>query len=185
MKSEIHPTAIIHPTAWINPENVIIEENVIIGPQTCVGTQGPVTRKEFLIAGKRRRLPSKGILVIKKNADIGPLNNLQLGHEIGSETIMGENLITGSNNGIGHDVQTGKNVQIIGLVAIAGYVKIEDDVRIGPGSVIRERLTIGKGARISMGSIVTRDVLPGQTVTGNFAIDHELFIKNLKSIVKK
>lgn len=47
---------------------------------------------------------------------------------------------------------------------------IEDDVMIGAGAVIVGRgsqsLRIGKGARIGANAVVTRDVLPGQTVVG-------------------
>jgi hypothetical protein len=31
-----------------------------------------------------------------------------------------------------------------------------------------------------MGSVVTKDVAPKSRVTGNFAIDHDIFIRNLK-----
>ena len=43
-------------------------------------------------------------------------------------------------------------------------------------------IDIGKGARVNIGSVATRDVEPGKAVTGNFAIDHDRFISNLKSI---
>jgi serine O-acetyltransferase len=47
---------------------------------------------------------------------------------------------------------------------------IENDVMIGAGAVIIGRgnqgLTIGEGAKIGANAVVTRDILPGQTVVG-------------------
>jgi serine O-acetyltransferase len=51
-----------------------------------------------------------------------------------------------------------------------GCVVIEDDVELGAGSIVIARsgagLRIGRGASIGAGSVVTRDVPPGATVTG-------------------
>ena len=39
-------------------------------------------------------------------------------------------------------------------------VRIEDDVFIGPGALIMPNVTIGKGAVVTAGSVVTRSVAP-------------------------
>ncbi len=46
-------------------------------------------------------------------------------------------------------------------------VVIEDDVWIGMNSSILKGVTIGKGSVIEAGSVVLKDVLKGQTVSGN------------------
>jgi acetyltransferase-like isoleucine patch superfamily enzyme len=46
-------------------------------------------------------------------------------------------------------------------------VRIEDDVFIGPGCLILPHVTIGAGAVISAGSVVTRSVPPLTMVRGN------------------
>jgi maltose O-acetyltransferase len=46
-------------------------------------------------------------------------------------------------------------------------VRIGSDVWIGGGAIILPGVTIGDGAVIGAGSVVTRDVDPGQTVMGN------------------
>jgi acetyltransferase-like isoleucine patch superfamily enzyme len=48
-----------------------------------------------------------------------------------------------------------------------GKVVIEDDVFIGVNSVICNSVTIGKGAIIGAGSIVTKDIPPYQVWAGN------------------
>jgi serine O-acetyltransferase len=48
-----------------------------------------------------------------------------------------------------------------------GYPTIEDNVWIGPNAVIVGAITIGKGARILAGAVVTSDVPSGSLVGGN------------------
>lgn len=46
-------------------------------------------------------------------------------------------------------------------------VEINDDVWIGIGAIVLKGVTIGAGARIGAGSVVTADVAPGAVVAGN------------------
>ena len=46
-------------------------------------------------------------------------------------------------------------------------VRIEDDVFVGPGAIIMPNVTIGAGAVITAGSVVTRSVAPLTMVQGN------------------
>ena len=49
-------------------------------------------------------------------------------------------------------------------------VRIEDEVYIGPGVIILPNVTIGKGAVVTAGSTVTRNIPPYTLVGGNPAI---------------
>ena len=62
---------------------------------------------------------------------------------------------------------------------------VGDHVWLGFGATLRNGLIIGEGSRVNMGSVVTKNVLPGESVTGNFAIEHDKFMENLKNSVKK
>jgi serine O-acetyltransferase len=76
------------------------------------------------------------------------------------------------------NVKIGKRVMIYHGVTLATStwigspykIIIEDDVLIGAHAVVisreNETLTIGKGAKIGAGAIVTKDVSPGQIVVG-------------------
>jgi hypothetical protein len=46
-------------------------------------------------------------------------------------------------------------------------IRIEDDVYLGPGVIILPRVTIGRGAVVAAGSVVTRSVPPMTLVQGN------------------
>ena len=84
---------------------------------------------------------------------------------------------------IGHGSSIGTRTLIAGMSVISGNVTIAADVFIGVGVTISNRIRIGDHARVSLGSVVTKDVPAGQTVTGNFAIDHARFMQNLKASV--
>ncbi|MGN1151821.1 MAG: hypothetical protein ACI4SN_06650 [Lachnospiraceae bacterium] len=59
------------------------------------------------------------------------------------------------------------------------------DSWVGVNATISNRIQVGNHARVSLGSVVTKDVKDGQTVTGNFAIDHTDFINNLKDLISQ
>ena len=76
------------------------------------------------------------------------------------------------------NVRIGRRVRIYHQVTLAAEtwigsehrILIEDDVMIGVGAKVIGRgdqsLTIGKGAKVGAGAVVTRDVPPGDTVGG-------------------
>jgi len=73
---------------------------------------------------------------------------------------------------IGHRVRIFHHVTLAAETYLGSEFKIsvEDDVVIGAGAIVVARpntnLTIGKGARIGAGAVVTRDVAAGDTVIG-------------------
>ena len=50
---------------------------------------------------------------------------------------------------------------------LAGSVKVHDNVTIYSKVIVREHRTIGHGAIIGMGSVVTKDIPNGETWIGN------------------
>ena len=54
-----------------------------------------------------------------------------------------------------------------GRIFRIGEVHIEDDVFIGVNTIICNSVTIGKGAVIGAGSVVTKDIPPYQVWAGN------------------
>jgi UDP-3-O-[3-hydroxymyristoyl] glucosamine N-acyltransferase len=182
MKSEISPKAVIHPLAYIAPENVIIEEGVKIGPFCVIGIDGVNTREEYLLFGDHVLRESKGKVIIKKNSVLTNNNVVNFALEENNATILGENVVLGTMNIIGHNSIIGDHTQIICNVTILGHTTIGKNCVIGPSSTIKNRVVIGDNVTISMGAVVTQNVESGKRVTGNFAIDHDKFIENLKKM---
>jgi acetyltransferase-like isoleucine patch superfamily enzyme len=71
-----------------------------------------------------------------------------------------------------HDCVIGDFVTFAPGVICNGNVRIEDHAYVGAGAMVRQGrpgapLTIGRGAVVGMGAVVTRDVPDGATVAGN------------------
>jgi UDP-3-O-[3-hydroxymyristoyl] glucosamine N-acyltransferase len=82
---------------------------------------------------------------------------------------------------VGHGDVIGDRTLIAGGSVIAGNVTIGADSWVGLNATVSNRIHIGEKARVSLGSVVTKDVKDGETVTGNFAIEHGAFIRELKA----
>jgi acetyltransferase-like isoleucine patch superfamily enzyme len=104
--------------------------------------------------------------------------------EIGNDSAVGTFVHIWANGGvrIGNRVQIAAHTCItsinhdpgsanMNLDCILKPVIIDDDVWIGLSAVILPGVTIGKGAVIGAGSIVTKDVPPMTIVAGNPAIE--------------
>jgi acyl-CoA synthetase (AMP-forming)/AMP-acid ligase II/acetyltransferase-like isoleucine patch superfamily enzyme/acyl carrier protein len=77
---------------------------------------------------------------------------------------------------IGNNVSIGMRTVIIGHLRESTAhaaaireptVRIEDDVYIGPGVIVLPHVTIGRGAVVSAGSVVSRSIPPGTLARGN------------------
>lgn len=73
---------------------------------------------------------------------------------------------------VAHDCRIGDFVTFAPGVMCNGNVHIADRAYIGTGAVLKQGtpekpLTIGAGATVGMGAVVTKDVPPGVTVVGN------------------
>ncbi len=77
---------------------------------------------------------------------------------------------------IGNDVALGPHVKIFtathdystyDLKDVAESVRVEDNAWVGGGSIILPGVTIGRGAVIGAGSVVTKDVPPFSVAVGN------------------
>lgn len=116
-------------------------------------------------------------LIVKKLGSVIYHNSLAPAAKVGPGISFGHH---GFGVMIHSNVEIGSNVHIWHHVTIAvrsqsawnepHRVVIEDDVRIGAKAMIispeRGTLTIGRGAVIGAGAIVTRDVPAGATVVG-------------------
>lgn len=71
-----------------------------------------------------------------------------------------------------HDCVIGDFVTLAPGAHCNGNIHIEDHAYIGAGAIIKQGapghpMVIGRGAVVGMGAVVTHNVLPGTTVTGN------------------
>ena len=196
----IDKTAIIHPTAVIASRNVEIGPNVVIGANAVI-EENCILKKNVHI-GANSTVGAQNFDVIRDGdtqfmAKNGGWAQVDEGVEIASGTqIEGATLTKDvtricpyvkidNNVLIGHGSTIGARTLIAAMTIISGNVSIGEDVFLGVGTVISNRIVIADRARISLGSVVTKDVPADQTVTGNFAIPHQKFLKNLKKSIQE
>ncbi|MDQ3817295.1 MAG: acyltransferase [Acidobacteriota bacterium] len=162
------------------------------GPARASHGSGDFTRSQFRRIGQGVVIEAGVLIFHPENIEIG--DDVYVGHQsilkgyyrgemlIGSGTWIGQQCFFHSAGGIriGNNVGVGPGVKIItSFHAEEGISKpilhsrtefravvIEDDVDLGVGSVIMPGVTIGKGAQVGAGGLVTRDVPAYAVVAG-------------------
>ena len=193
--NQISEKAYISEKANIGSYNIIIEDDVII--EAGVTIYENVTIKKGTIIKSGTILGADGFQYIRNKDDIikvEPAGELEIAEDvvihnnsiidkgIFGKTFIGENTKIYNLVHVAHDSKIGKNVFLTAGVIVCGRVKIGANSYLGPNCTIKNGLFLGENTKISMGSVVTKDVKDNEVVTGNFAIPHEQFISNLKKI---
>ena len=153
--------------------NSRIGDVVIIHPQAVVGVEGFgfIPDEE----GENVAFPHVGGTIIENHVVIGSGTTVCRG-TLGN-TVIGENTKIDNLCHIAHNVQIGRNCMVVALAMIAGSVKVGANSWVGPSVSVVDRIDIGEGAQLSIGSMVSKSVEAGQRVTGYFAQDHRAFMK--------
>jgi len=187
----------ISPLAYIEKENVIIGNNVVIEEFVsirghCVIGDNCVIKSGTQIGGQGFEFKNDddkildvthcGGVIIGSNVIIWPNVTIHKAVYQWDDTCVGEYSRINSNTHIDHGAKIGRQTRIGAGCVVSGRAQIGDQVSIGPNAVISNRIGLGTAAKISLGAVVTKDVPNNQRVTGNFAIEHEKFLKNLREI---
>lgn len=93
---------------------------------------------------------------------------INIGAEIGAGTMIDMGAVLGGRALVGKNCHIGAGTVLAGVVepASAKPVTVEDDVLIGANAVVLEGVTIGQGAVVAAGAVVTHDVAAGDVVAG-------------------
>lgn len=164
-KCKIHESAIIEDGVRIGnyvtigansviKKGTVIKEFCSVGCNTVVGAEGFQIIKE---KGWNRRIEHSGGILIEQNVSIG--DNVTIGNSLFENTaFIGKNVMIDNLAYIGHNVVIEKGVVITAGTVLCGSVTVKSGAWIGPNSSILNRVVIGEGAKIGMGSVVTRDI---------------------------
>jgi len=154
-------------------KNSRIGNRVVIGPGTVVSSEGFEIRR---IGGELVPIVHVGGVTIHDDTVIGSYVCIDKS-VYGSDTEIMEKTRIDNFVHVAHGVKIGKRCSIGASAMIGGKVIIGDNVTVGLRAIISDQIEIGDGAIISQGAVVTKNVPPGQNVTGNFAISHDKFLK--------
>lgn len=194
-ENQIDPTAEISPQACIADHNVIIKKGAVVGPfvlidaNTVIGENSVIRAGATLGDGGFEHKKYKGSvvtvnhiggIVIGDNVDVGHNSTIQNAIYPWSDTIIEDGCRIDNLVHVSHACHLHKRVFVVATTVIAGRTVVGEDTWIGIGASVANGLTIGSNARVNMGAVVTKNVEDGGSVSGNFAIDHQKFIQNMK-----
>jgi UDP-3-O-[3-hydroxymyristoyl] glucosamine N-acyltransferase len=163
---------------------VTISGKVTIGCEVYIKSGTVIGQKGFGFErddkGTPVLFPQLGGVRIGNRVEVGALNTIARG-ALG-DTVVSDDVKTDDHVHIAHNVQIGPRCLITAGAVIAGSVRIGSDVWIGPNATTTIDIEIRRGAQISLGAVVVRNVKPGQRVSGNFAEPHEKFLERYLTI---
>lgn len=194
IESRIASSAKISSAAYVSSLGVVIGENSIIEPNVTIHSDviigaNVIVRAGSVLGGEgfEHKRTSRGILSVTHDGDVLIGNNVEIGSNSHvakgfsyRSTIIGESTKLDAFVHYAHGVQCGKECLIVAHAMVGGNVDIGNSVWIGPSAVITNRITLEDNCFITLGAVVTRSVKSGETVSGNFAIPHQKFLKSLK-----
>lgn len=187
----------ISPLAVIDSQNVTIGDDVTIAPFAVV--KGRVRIGNHVVIHSGAVIGGKGFsfskdengnnmpvtdtaeIILEDNVQIFEGVNISTGIFPWEKTVIGENTKVDAHCHLGHGAHIGKNCLLAAGCLCCGNSRIGDNTWVGVGAIVSNRVKVGNNARVSIGSVATKDVPDGVTVTGNFAIPHATFLRNLKA----
>lgn len=193
--SRIAASAAIGAGAQIASVNVIIGENCVVEPNAVVmersivgngvhiGALTVVGAKAFeliRIEGRNSLYPHAGGVRIAEGTIILS-GTMLVKSAFAAFTEIREHVVVDNLVHVAHDCDLGAGTRVVACALLGGRAEFGENSYVGPNATVSNGLVIGAGATISIGATVTQDVPPGQRVTGNFAIDHQKFLSNLRA----
>lgn len=196
-KTVIGPGCQISPLACIAPQGVTIGKGVVIEEfvtvkEACTIGDGCVIHAGARLGGmgfEFKRLEDRvldvihcGELEVGENVVIWENATIHRAVYPWDKTVIGPHARIGANSHIDHGAKLGAFCEVCAGAVVSGRTEAGERAYIGPGAVLSNRLNIGAGARVSLGGVATRDVPAGQTVSGNFAVDHQKHLAFIREI---
>ena len=187
--SHISPLASIAKNNVSIGNKVIIEEFVVIRENTFIGDNS-ILRAGSVIGGVGFEFKRSvyGIASVQHAGGVVIGNQVEIQYNAcvdravypWDDTMIGDYCKIDNLVHVAHGVKLDRNVMIVANSGIGGRTVIKENSWIGFAATIKNGIVVGKNARANMGSVVTKSIPDDGSVTGNFAIEHNKFLQNMK-----
>lgn len=169
----IEPHAVIGADAVLGEDCVIrahvsIRAGVALGARVHVQDGAVVGSDGFGFArrpdGSHQKIPQVGRVVIEDDVEIGAL--CAIDRPAVGETRIGAGTKVDNLVQIAHGVRIGRHVLMAAQSGVAGSTTLGDAVVMAGQSGATGHIELGAGAKLGAKSVATKDVAPGEHVTG-------------------
>ncbi|MBI4278538.1 MAG: UDP-3-O-(3-hydroxymyristoyl)glucosamine N-acyltransferase [Armatimonadetes bacterium] len=162
-------------------DDSVIAPNVTVYPGTVIGRRvriqgGAVIGGDgFGYArtpdGRHRKIPHHGRVVLEDDVEIGA--NATVDRATLGETRIGRGTKIDNLVMVAHNVTLGEDVIVVAQSGIAGSARVGNRVIIAAQGGVADHATVGDGAMVHARAGVTKDVPPGEKVSGFPARSHQ------------
>lgn len=159
-------------------DGVSVGSNCHIHPGAVIGGAGFGFERDE--TGIPVRMPHLGSVIVGDDCEVGSQTCIDRGTI--ADTVLGTSVKIDNLVHIAHNVQLGDGTMIAANAVIAGSASIGKRVWIGPGAVVSDGIVVGDDSAVSLGAVVTKDVAPGERVSGNFAVSHTAFLQHVRAM---
>jgi UDP-3-O-[3-hydroxymyristoyl] glucosamine N-acyltransferase len=165
---EIGEDGRIYPQVSLR-ERVRLGARVIVHNGTVIGSDG--FGYTVTAGGARQKIPQLGTVVVGDDVEIGA--NVTIDRARFGKTIIGNGVKIDNLVQIAHNVVIGDHAVIVAQVGIAGSTMIGGKAVIAGQAGVGGHLVVGEGAIVGGQAAVTKNVPPGQFVSGYPATPHQ------------
>ncbi len=193
---EIKKGSVIHPGVYLGDgavvgrdstiyPNVTIMDRCIIGDRVTIHSGTVIGSDGFGFAheGKKHiKIPQVGRVRIDDDVEIG--SNCSIDRAAMGTTWIQRGVIMDNLIQIGHNVVVGEGSILIAQVGISGSTKIGKNVILSGQAGLIGHIKIGDGALITAKAGISKDVPPGEIVSGFPGMPHRKWLKTMGAVSK-
>jgi UDP-3-O-[3-hydroxymyristoyl] glucosamine N-acyltransferase len=174
----VHPYVQIMPRCTLGDDvilfpNVVLYENTLIGSRVLIHAGAVIGAYGFgytPVDGKHKRSAQLGYVEIGDDVEIGACTTIDRGAY--GQTVIGEGTKIDNHVQVGHNVRVGRHNLICAQVGLAGSSGTGDFVVLAGQVGVTDHVQIADRAQVGAQAGVTRDVKPGENMSGMPATTH-------------
>ncbi len=159
-------------------DGCVLGDDCVLQPGAVVGADGFGLAE---VPGARsghawEAVPQVGVAILGDRVELGA--NASVDRAALGATRVGDGSKLDNLVQVGHNVELGPDCVLAAYAGVAGSTRLGRGVTLGARAGALGHLALGEGAKVGALSMVTRDVPPGEAVSGIPAIPHRAWLRH-------